>query len=114
MRIRSFAVVAVLVLALVGIAQAADDTPTMFTTSYNSAHWTGAQAIAANDIGIVHPASGTVRLGTITATILAYQRGQYAIARTAEGGLLEIEFSVGTWRYTGIEGSAEGIVTAWW
>jgi hypothetical protein len=88
--------------------------PSLFLTQTTSAHWYGAPAISAADIGLVHPASGTMRLGRLTARILVYERGQYAIAETAEGGLLDVSFADGTWRYTGIEGTAQGAVLAWW
>jgi hypothetical protein len=88
--------------------------PSMFLVQTTSVHWYGAPAISVFDIGLVHPASGTMRLGTLTARIIVYEKGQYAIGETAEGGLLDISFTTGGWRYTGIEGTAQGYVLAWW
>lgn len=110
---RFFVIAAFVVLAAMTVA-ADSQTPSFFTTSYNSAHWYGDPSIAVTDMGLVHPASGLVRLGGITASIRAYSYGQYVIGTTASGGLLDVSFSSGTWRYTGIEGTADGHVTAWW
>jgi hypothetical protein len=85
--------------------------PLMLTATVTSSLWLGAAAIPSPARVLVHPASGTLRIGDLTGQILHYVPGTDVIAQMPSGGRLVLNLAPSTWEYQGTEGTASGTLT---
>ena len=104
------------VLVLSASAWADSTTPMFFQIHTNRSTWVGAPAIRQDAIGLIHPASGTTRLGDVTLLIEHYEYAHYLLARGVGSNYINlvVDFDSGKWSYDGPDGTAKGTVTASW
>lgn len=109
-RSRSVGVLLVWLVSLAGVLRAQDASPLLIRATVTAAHWYGDEAIPSETWVLIHPASNTVRIGTITGEIVSYQPGLSLVATTPHDGRLTLMLSIGAWSYSGADGIAVGVL----